>query len=163
MRLTKDGGDWVTTPVSDPKDSRTERKALLKLTSSGTLEGKLTVTYTGQEALWRRLEEHNEDDADRKQYLEDQIKADIPSGSDVELVNRPDWDSASQILVAQFNLRVQGWAAGAGQRALMPVGLFGAQERRGFEHATRTHPIVFRLSAPERRPHQASSYPRIGE
>ena len=143
LRLTKDGGDWVTTPVSDPKDSRTERKALLKLTSSGTLEGKVTVTYTGQEALWRRLEEHNEDDADRKQYLEDQLKADIPSGSDVELVNRPDWDSASQILVAQYNLRVQGWAAGAGQRALMPVGLFGAQERRGFEHATRIHPMYF--------------------
>jgi hypothetical protein len=143
LRLTKDGGDWVTTPVSDPKDSRTERKAFLKLTSSGTLEGKLTVTYTGQEALWRRLEERNEDDAARKQFLEDQIKADIPSGSDVELVNRPDWDSASQILVAQFNLRVQGWAEGAGQRALMPVGLFGAQERRRFEHATRIHPMYF--------------------
>ena len=143
LKLTKEGGEWVTTPSLDPKDSRTERKALLKLNSSGTLEGKLTVTYTGQEALWRRLEEHNEDDADRKQFLEEQIKADIPSGSEVELVNRPDWDSASQFMVAQFNLRVPGWAAGAGQRALMPVGLFGAQERRGFEHATRIHPMYF--------------------
>jgi hypothetical protein len=143
LRLTKDGGDWVKTPALDPKDSRTERKGLLKLTSSGTLEGKVTVTYTGQEALWRRHEERNEDDADRKQFLEDQIKADIPSGSEVELINRPDWDSASQILVAQFNLKVPGWAAGAGQRALMPVGLFGARERTAFEHATRIHPLYF--------------------
>jgi len=152
LRITKDGGEWVTTPRSDPRDSRTERKALLKLTSSGTLEGKLTVTYTGQEAWWRRLEEHDEDDADRKRFLEEQIKADIPSGSEVELVNRPDWDSASQFLVAQFNLRVPGWVAGAGQRALMPVGLFGAQERLGFEHATRTHPLYFNF------PHQSADH-----
>jgi len=150
LRLTKDGGDWVKTPTPDAKDSRTERKAFLKLTPSGTLEGKVSVTYSGQEALWRRLEEHNEDDADRKQFLEDQIKADIPSGSDVELGNRPDWDSASQTLVAEFHLRVQGWAAGAGQRALMPVGLFGAQERGTFEHATRVHPLYFDF------PHQSA-------
>ena len=152
LRLTKDGGEWVTTPISDPKDSRTERKAFLKLTSSGTLEGKVTVTYTGQEALWRRLEERNEDDADRKQFLEDQIKADIPSGSDVELVNRPDWDSASQILVAQFNVKVLGWAAGAGQRTLMPVGLFGGRQRGTFEHATRIHPLYFNF------PHQSADH-----
>ena len=96
LRITKDGGEWVTTPRSEPKN-RARSESLLKLTSSGTLEGKLTVTYTGQEAWWRRLEEHDEDDADRKQFLEEQIKADIPSGSEVELVNRPDWDSASQI------------------------------------------------------------------
>jgi hypothetical protein len=143
LKLSKDGGEWVKTPIPAARDSRTERQGVLKLTPRGTLEGKLTVTYTGQEALWRRLEERNEDDTDRKQFLEDQIKADIPAGSEVDLVNRPDWDSASQILVAQFNLKVPGWAEGAGQRSLMPVGIFGARERRTFEHETRVHPMYF--------------------
>ncbi len=150
LRLSKDGGSWISTPNSDPKDSRTERKAHLKLTSSGTLEGKVIVTYTGQEALWRRLEEHNDDDADRKQFLEDQIKADIPSGADVELSNRPDWDNASQALVAEYDLKIPGWAAGAGQRALLPVGLFGARDNHVFQHTVRIHPLYFSF------PHQSA-------
>jgi len=143
LRLAKDGGTWINTPPSNSRDSRTERSAHLKLTPSGTLEGQVTVTYTGQEAFWRRLEERNEDDADRKQFLEDQIKSDIPSGAEVELSNRPDWDSASQPLVAEYGLRLQGWAARAGQRALLPVGLFGAQEKRAFQHTVRIHPLYF--------------------
>jgi hypothetical protein len=150
LRLAKDGGTWISTPLPDPKDSRTERKARLKLTSSGTIEGRVTVTYTGQEALWRRLEERNEDDAERKQFLEDQIKADIPSSAEVELSNRPDWDSASQTLVAEYDLKVPGWAAAAGQRVLLPVGLFGAQDKRAFQHMTRIHPLYFNF------PHQSA-------
>jgi hypothetical protein len=150
LRLAKDGGTWIKTPLSESKDSRTEREARLKLTSSGTLEGKVTVTYTGQEALWRRLEERNEDDADRKQFLEDQIRSDIPSGAEVELSNRPDWDSASQALVAEYGLKLPGWAAAAGQRSLLPVGLFGAQEKRAFQHTVRIHALYFNF------PHQSA-------
>jgi len=150
LRLDKEGGTWITTPLPDPKESRIERKARLKLTSSGTLEGKLTVTYTGQEALWRRLEEHGEDDTDRKQFLENQVKADIPCGTEVELSNRPDWDSASQAMIAEYDLTVPGWAAAAGQRTLLPVGLFGAQDKRSFQHMARTHPMYFSF------PHQSA-------
>jgi hypothetical protein len=150
LRLDKQGGTWITTPLPEPKDSRIERKARLKLTSSGTLEGKLTVTYTGQEALWRRLEEHGEDDTDRKQFLENQVKADIPCGTEVELSNRPDWDSASQAMIAEYDLTVPGWAAAAGQRTLLPVGLFGAQDKRSFQHMARTHPMYFSF------PHQSA-------
>ncbi|HWY96769.1 MAG TPA: DUF3857 domain-containing protein [Steroidobacteraceae bacterium] len=150
LRLAKDGGTWINTPLSHSKESRTERNARLQLTPSGTLEGKVTVTYTGQEALWRRLEERNEDDADRKRFLEDQIKSDIPSGAEVELSNRPDWDSASQPLVAEYGLKLQGWAARAGQRSLLPVGLFGAQEKHAFQHTVRIHPLYFNF------PHQSA-------
>lgn len=150
LRLTKDGGDWLTTPLSEPKDSRIERRGRLKLTSSGTLEGKVTVTYTGQEALWRRLQERNEDDTDRKRFLEDQIKADIPSGADVDLTNRPDWDSASPFMTAEFDLKVPGWAAAAGQRALLAVGLFGAQDSHAFQHSARVQPLYFNF------PHQSA-------
>jgi hypothetical protein len=150
LRLTDDGGEWLRTPPLDPQDSRIERRGRLQLTSSGTLEGKLTVTYTGQEALWRRLEERHEDDTDRKRFLEDQIKADIPSGADVDLTNHPNWDSASQSLVAEYKLKVPGWAAAAGQRALLPVGLFGAQDSHVFQRVARIHPLYFNF------PHQSA-------
>jgi hypothetical protein len=120
-----------------------ERKANLKLTDTGSLEGKLVVTYSGLEALGKRLQERNEDDTNRKSYLEEQVKEYIPVGIEVELTNKPDWNSSSQPLVAEFDLKVPGWVSGAGRRALMPVGLFGGQEKRVFEHANRTYPIYF--------------------
>jgi hypothetical protein len=143
LRLDKDGGTWVETPLTETADSRVERKGSLKLATNGTLEGKLTVTFTGQEALWRRHEERDEDDAGRKQFLEDEIKADVPSGIVVELANRPDWNSASPTLVADYNLKIPGWASIAGQRAVMPVGLFGGRDKRTFQHQTREHPLYF--------------------
>ncbi len=142
-RLDKDGGTWVQTPLTEAAESRVERKGNLKLATNGTLEGKITVTFTGEEALWRRHEERNEDDAGRKQSLEDEIKADVPSGIVVELANRPDWNTASPTLVAEYDLKIPGWASIAGQRAVMPVGLFGGQDRRTFQHQTREHPLYF--------------------
>lgn len=143
LRLDKNGGNWISTPLPEPKESRIERTAHFKLTPAGALEGKVTVSYTGEEALWRRQQEINEDAADRKQFLENQLKADIPSGVDVELTKGPDWDSASPLLVAEYDLKVPGWAAIAGQRALLPIGLFGAQDKRTLVHTARVHPLYF--------------------
>jgi hypothetical protein len=111
--------------------------------SSGTLTGKATVTFTGLEALWRRQSERNEDDTERKQFLEDDIKAAIPTGIDVKLTNTPAWNSSDPTLVAEYDLTVPGWAATAGRRALVPVGLFGGAEKHVFEHAARLHPLYF--------------------
>jgi hypothetical protein len=143
LRLEKKGGTWIHTPLPVPAESRVERKAAFQLTSSGALEGKVTVTYSGEEALVRRLNERSADETERKQYLEDQLKADVASGVLVELTNKPDWESSSPLLVAEYELKVPGWAARAGQRALLPVGIFGARSKRTFQHATRIHPLYF--------------------
>jgi Domain of Unknown Function with PDB structure (DUF3857)/Transglutaminase-like superfamily len=143
LRLDKDGGSWVKTELPESSVSRIERKADLKLDDTGSLEGKLTITFTGLEALWRRQEERNVDEPDRKKFLEDQVKEYIPVGIDVELTNKPDWGSSSEKLVAEYDLKVPGWVSGAGKRALLPVALFGATEKQLFEHENRVHPIYF--------------------
>jgi hypothetical protein len=143
LKLDKEGGTWVTTSMPDSSDSQIERKADLKLTMEGSLEGKLTVNYSGLEALWRRIEERNEDEVHRKKLLEDEVRESIPAGIEVELTNKPDWASSSPTLVAQFDLKVPGWVSGAGRRALLPVGLFSASEKHICEHATRVYPLYF--------------------
>lgn len=143
LRLDKDGGTWVTTPIPTPADARIERKANLRLTTSGTLEGKITVTYTGLEAFWRRLTERNEDEADRIEFLENQIKMDIPTGIDVTVSNKPQWDSSDSTFVVEYDLKVPSWAKATGQRALLPLGLFGGREKNTFKHASRLHPLYF--------------------
>jgi len=143
LKLDKDGGTWVTTAAPESSESQIVRTADLSLTSDGSLEGKLTVTFTGLEALRRRVEERNEDEAHRKKLLEDYVKEIIPVGIEVELTNKPGWTSSAPALVAEYSLKVPGWVSGAGKRALFPVALFCGPEKHMYEHSTRVHPLYF--------------------
>jgi hypothetical protein len=146
LRLDKDGGGWVQTSLPESSASRIERNAKLKLNeSTGGVEGKLTLTFTGLEAMQRRVDERNEDEANRKKYLEDQVKEYIPAAIEVELTNNPDWNNSEPPLVAEFDLKVPGWSSAAGRRALVPVGLFSATEKHLFDHANRVHAIYFQF------------------
>lgn len=144
LKLDKDGGTWLETSLPASAESEIQRKAQLKLGETGELEGKLTVSYTGLEASHRRVEERLADEAERKKFLEDAVREAIPVACDVELTNHPDWKSSSAPLVAEYTLKVTGWVSGAGRRALLPVGLFGAHEKHLFDYADRVHPIYFK-------------------
>jgi len=142
LRLDKEGGTWIQTPLPPSSDSKIERKAKFKVTdTTGDLEGKLTLTYTGLEAMYRRLEERHSDEVERKKFLEDYVKEQVPAASEVELTNKPDWSSSELPLVAEFDVKIPGWAASAGKRAVFPVGIFTAPEKRLFDHVNRIHPI----------------------
>jgi uncharacterized protein DUF3857 len=143
LKLDKDGGTWIETSLPAASESETRRKADLKLNETGDLEGKVTVTYTGLEASQRRVEERLADDAERKKYLEDELKEAIPVACDADLTNKPDWTNSSSPLIAEFSLKVPGWISGAGKHVLVPVGLFSAPEKHLFDHADRVHPIYF--------------------
>lgn len=144
-KVDKDGGSWVVTSLPNSSKSRILRKAELKLTDSGDLEGKVTVTYTGLESSLRRTEERFADDAARKKYLEDDVKEWLAGASEVELTSQPDWKSSSAAMEAVFSLKVPGWASAAGRRSFLPVGLFCATEKHLFERTDRVHPIYFQF------------------
>ena len=143
LRLDKDGGTWIQTNLPESSASRIERKADLTLSDVGTLEGKLDVTFTGLEALRRRVDLRNQDDAAHKKYLEDQVKEYIPVGSEIDLTQQPDWTNSEGPLTATFNVKIPGWATLSGHRALVPVSLFGATERHVFEYSNRNYPVYF--------------------
>lgn len=143
LRLDGDGGSWIQTTLPQASESQIQREAKLKLADTGDLEGQLTVTYTGLEAMYRRLEERHEDDTARKKYLEESVKNQIPAAAEVELTNKPDWTSTGTPLVAVLEVKIPGWASSAGKRAILPVGFFTAHERNVFEHTSRMYPIYF--------------------
>ena len=145
LRLSRDGGSWVVPPQPKADDSREERKGSFTLNSRGDLTGTLTITYSGNEALWRRVRERNEDDVERKRMLENEVKSAIPSGADVTLSAAPDWNRSDPAMVAEFAITVPNWAAPAGQRHIMNVGVFGGNETHRFERAFREHPIYFQF------------------
>jgi hypothetical protein len=143
LKLDKDGGTWIMTSLPASNDSQIDRKADLKLTQEGSLEGKLTVTYSGLEAASLRVEERNQDETTRKKLLEDLVRYSVPAAIEVELTNKPDWATADSKLVAEFDLKVPGWVSGAGSHALMPVGIFSAPEKHLYEHTARAHPLYY--------------------
>jgi hypothetical protein len=143
LKLDGDGGTWIRSTLPESTESQIDRAAKLKLSDQGDLQGTLTVTYVGLEAMYRKLEWRNADEVARKKFLEDQIKEQVPAAAELELTNKPDWRSAETPLVAEFDIKIPGWAASAGKRALLPVGFFTAHEKRIFEHADRVHPIYF--------------------
>jgi len=143
LRLDKDGGTFISTPLPSSKDSQVQRRAELTLKDGGLLEGTVTVTYTGLEASQRRFEYRHDDDVARKKLLEDELQAMVPLGSQAELINKPDWSVSSSTLVAEFRLKIPGYAAQAGRRVLLSPGIFGGQQKRVFEHDRRVQSIYF--------------------
>jgi len=139
--LDKEGGTWVKTTLPQSSDSRIQRVAKLRLTDDGSLEGKLTVTYTGLEAMYHRQDVRNADDVARKKFLEDRIQNQIPATAEVKLTNQPDWNNSETPLVAEYHLTIPDWASSAGKRTLLPAGIFTAIEKHTFEHVDRVQPI----------------------
>ena len=89
------------------------------------------------------MEERNEDETERKKSVEQAVRECIPAAIEIDLMNKPEWKSSSVPLVAEFDLKVPGWASQAGRRALLPVGIFSANEKHVFDHAERVHPGLF--------------------
>jgi hypothetical protein len=89
------------------------------------------------------MDQHLEDDTSKKKVLEDLVRETIPAAIEVELSNKPDWTSSAPSLVAEYTLKVPGWASGAGKRAMFPVGLFSSSEKNLFDHASRVYPVYF--------------------
>lgn len=143
LRLDKDGGTWIQTTLPEPAESRIERVGTLKLSDAGDLEGKLTVTYTGLEAMYHRVEERHADEVARKKALEESLTSQIAAGAEADLTNHPDWNSPEAPLVAEFNVKIPGWASNAGRKALIPAAIFTAGEKGIFEHANRVQPVYF--------------------
>jgi hypothetical protein len=141
LQLDKKESAWIKTLVPTAAQARTERRANLTLSDTGDLEGKLTVTYTDLKAASLRLEERHADDTERKSYLEGSVKVSIPAASEVKLTNQPEWKNSALPLVAEFSIKVPGWASGAGRHVIVPVGLFSAREKHLFDHAERVYSI----------------------
>ncbi len=143
LKLNKDGGTWVESPLPESSSSEIKRTANFKMIDDGSLEGKVIVTYTGLEAWSRRQNHRNQDDEDRKKYLEEHLKECIPAAIDVDLTKQPDWTSSELPLTAEFDVKIPGWTSSAGRHAIMATGIFSAAEKHLFEHSNRVNAVYF--------------------
>jgi hypothetical protein len=144
MRIkTKKEWEWVNTPDQPLSMATTSRIADLSLVD-GVVKGTATITYRGQEALVRRLDAKNDDDAARRKELEDDMKSLFPDGSTVKLTKLEGIDGIAVPLVVTFDVELPNLGTVTGSRALVPMSLFGAATKTPFSDEKRTFPIYFR-------------------
>ena len=124
----------------------TSRHAELKLDAEGNLDGSLTVTYEGQEALARRLKAIDQDEAQRSKELEESVQNSLPQGAIVKLISSDAWTTSEAPLKTQFHLQVPNFATQAGQRLVLPLSVFHSSRQNPFASASRIHAGLFRLS-----------------
>jgi hypothetical protein len=143
LRVEREGNTWITTPVPAAQQSVVERDATLQMDASGSISGKLRVTFRGLAALTMRLNNRLDDDTERKKTLETLIKSYVPIGIEATLTNQPDWNGSAPNLVAEFDLEIHGWMQSAGSRGLFAATLFGGEIKHDFDPAMRQYSVYF--------------------
>lgn len=130
-----------STSVANSKDAVVRRNAEFTLDPEGNLSGKLAVVYTGQEALRRRLKAIDQDEAERRKEMEDDVQRLLPLGGTAKLLSAEGWTTTETPLKAQFEIQVANYGSKAGQRLLLPVGVFHLSGQLPLASTRRTHPV----------------------
>lgn len=145
LALSKDAPKWIKTPQPAAENSTMRRVADLILDRDGTLSGEVQVRFEGNDALRRRLMARNDDDAERKKDLEEELKHWLPSNATIELAKIDDWSKTGNTFDLAMKVTVPGFAAATGKRMMVPVTLFAGSDAHPFTHAKRIHPVYFRM------------------
>lgn len=140
IRQTDNGTDAVLTPAADYKDSVVERKAALQLGPNGKIEGTITLSMTGVEALrWRQVALRDDEEETKKQIGEE-LQRLVPDGVRVKTTGLTGLTDESQPLVA--TLEVSGsMGTATGKRLLLPSSFFEANAKPLFPEERRENPV----------------------
>jgi hypothetical protein len=140
--VKKQDATWYETPELAPADALITRKATLHVDGE-SLKGKATVTYKGQEALVRRLANHNDDEAATKKSLEKTTKSYFPEGAVVTLTKVTGMKTAEPEVVAEYDIELPNAGSFAGSRSMIPLSVFHASAKNPFAPTERRAPVYF--------------------
>lgn len=143
LKLDKKGVSFVKPPSIAFDKSITRRSAQLSIDKDGKLTGNVTLELQGQEALERRIDGLDRDEAGRRKALEEELKELLPSGAVVKATDAKGWDNNADPLVVTFSLEVPAYASVAGKLLIVPACLFQTRQNRAFTHADRKYPVYF--------------------
>lgn len=133
---------WVETPMSAPEKSQIKRRAKLKLTDDGTLEGEVSVEYSGHFAIDRKEDVDEESETQRVDRVKTEIK-ELMSAADLSDIKIENVTDSAKPLIYTFHIRVPGYAQRTGKRIFIQPAFFQRGVNPLFATAGRKHPIYF--------------------
>ena len=141
LKFSKTSGGFITTP--QPEIALLHRTARMQLGADGGLSGELSVDFNGEEALAHRLDALDQDEAGRRQSLEDEVKSWLPRDAVVKLQEARGWDTPDAPLNTRFKIDVPGFASTAGKRMVSPSYFLSTLQKSMFNSQIRRYPISF--------------------
>ncbi len=133
---------WLTTPISKPDKSAVKRTANLTLAEDGTIEGEVTIEYTGQLGMERK-EDNDEDSAtQREESLKDEVKEHLSTAevTDIHVENVTD---PVKPFTYRYHIKVPGYAQRTGKRLFLQPAFFQHGYGPLFSASTRKYPVYF--------------------
>jgi hypothetical protein len=129
------------TPSPNSWEAVIARKGRFKLDEHQNLQGKLEVSFTGQEALSRRIKANDEDEAGHRKLLEDEIESWLPKNATVKLISASGWTTSTTPLTAVFEIQETDFASRVGERLLFPAFVFQTPWTKAFQSQTRENMV----------------------
>lgn len=145
VKLSKDGGAMISTPVPTSGDATWVRHADLELNEEGTATGTIEVNFTGHFAASWRQDERDDDEAGRKKELAKAILAWLPSGASFEVTTITNWDKYAEPLRVEGKVQIPGFGSAIGHRMLVPATVFHEGYSTAFVTAKRVNMVYFHV------------------
>jgi transglutaminase-like putative cysteine protease len=141
IRLDEKYGLVVQTPSPNSWEAVISRQGRFKLDDRQNLQGKLEVSFAGQEALGRRIKANDEDEAGRRKLLEDEVESWLPKNATAKLISASGWTESTTPLTAVFEVQAPDYASRVGERLLFPAFVFQTPWKKAFQSQTRENMV----------------------
>ncbi|MGB7924460.1 MAG: DUF3857 domain-containing protein [Pyrinomonadaceae bacterium] len=133
---------FVKTPLSPPEKSAQKRTATFKLSDDGTLEGDVTIEYTGHFAVEKKEQNDEDSPAEREQVLRDTLKRQM-STAEISNINIQNVTDVVKPFVYAYHVRVPGYAQRTGKRLFFQPAFFQHGIGPLFATSERRYPVYF--------------------
>ncbi|HUM03967.1 MAG TPA: DUF3857 domain-containing protein [Terriglobales bacterium] len=146
LRVQTFGSGFVNIPGYHSESAVTRRTVNATINEDGALESTFRVAFSGQEALTRRLDWYDDDEAGRKRGIEDEIKGWLPDTARVEVTAITGWDTSQGDLVVDGTISIPDYSTSSGRRLLVPIAIFRNTKANPFSSSARKYPVYFAYS-----------------
>lgn len=140
--IADDSPTWVTTPMSPPEKSRETRAATLRLDENGTLEGDVSIEYTGHLAVEKKALNDDDSPNQREENLKEAVKNRLSTAELTKIVIENVTDPAKPFIY-KYHVRVPEYAQRTGKRLFLQPAFFQKGIAALFLTSTRRYPIYF--------------------
>lgn len=133
---------FVTTPLSPPEKSQEKRNAKLNLSDDGTLDGDVTIEYTGHIGAYRK--EYNDDESPtRREEIVKNMLTNRISAAEVTNIRIENITDSDKPFIYRFHLRIPNYAQRTGKRLFFQPLFFQKGDKPLFLASQRKYDIDF--------------------
>jgi len=133
---------WVQTPSSPPDKSKVTRRGKFRLADNGTLEGDVTVQYTGHPAVERKQENDASSETQREDTLKEEVKRQM-SAAEISNIKIENVTDPLKPLIYSYHVNFPSYAQKTGRRLFLQPAFFQLGLGPMFSRSQRKYPIYF--------------------